>query len=67
MAANQARLKRLSQLFFMLAALSILPFSVVLHAGKGGNWALPAFVSIVAALATVALVLGIRAQRTPSP
>jgi hypothetical protein len=49
-----------------LAAGAILGLSVVLGSGKGGTWALPAFLAFEAIVLTIGLVFGIRAHRAQS-
>ena len=67
MAVNQARTKHLSQFFFMLAPLGLFAFTLVLHSGDAGNWALPTVLAFGAITSAAGLVLGVRAQRTQSP
>jgi hypothetical protein len=56
-------MKHLSRVFFILPTFGLLEFTVVLHSGKGGNWALPTYLAFTAVMLTVGLVLALRAQR----
>jgi hypothetical protein len=59
-------MKRTAGVMNALGAAAILELSVVLGSGRGGNWALPAFIAFEATVLTLGLVFGLRAQRTPS-
>lgn len=66
MASNPKRMERLSLAFSMLPAFGLFGYSLLLHYGKGGSWALPTFLALALVMVTVGFVLGLRAQRAPN-
>jgi|GEM_PF-4354279 len=55
--------KRIAPVLVAFAAAAVFAFSVVLNSGKGGTWALPAFVMFSAVLVLVGLALLVRTLR----
>lgn len=56
-------MKQIALLTVTLEASSVFALAVALGSGKGGSWALPAFLAVAATIAIVGLVLLARAQR----
>jgi len=56
-------MRRIALVMNGLGAGAVLELSVVFGSGKGGTWALPAFLAFEAIVLTIGLVFGIRAQR----
>jgi len=63
MAATQAKMRRIALMVNSLVAAAVFGFSLVLAAGKGGDWAFPTYLAVVAVTAIVAFTLMIRMQR----
>lgn len=51
MAATQTTMRRTALVTILLDAAAVFGFGVVLAAGDGGNWALPSFLALIAAIA----------------
>lgn len=63
MAATQAKMRRIALVTTSLGAAAVFGFSVVLAAGKGGEWAFPTYLAVIAVVAIVGFTLMIRVQR----